>query len=549
MAASPGWGRVDRWTLRFVDPGLERSYDLADQAAEIQRLRTSSLTAIVVWVLVALIGPPALGISPGPTYVICAAMTVVLLACAGLASRATTRRRRDALGLGQQLAAGVAVLILTDTTGTFAIYAMPGIMLTAVFGFSVARHPFVGAVLVGAAYWLLFVAFAAVVRLGPQLPLQAMLVAATVVASWIGAYELERSQRLSFAQAQLIASLHERVDRLLHQYLSPDVASTLVADPARSALGGEELVVTVLFADLRGYTSFAERTSPAEVVAMLNAAYGAAVPVILAEGGTVAQFVGDALMAIFNAPNAQPDHALRAARAGLAMQSAVEALPGAAARPRFRIGINTGPALVGNVGSDEIRNFSAIGDTTNLAARLQTFADEGTVVLGAATYGLIRDKVIVRPLGAPALRGKSVEVEVYELIGLREPVGAGRPDGSAVQGEADAPGAPAPPPPPPAGATLAAGGGLSVTIGVGVGSGVGTGVGSGVGASLGGAEGSSLTDGAAVSTALPDGSAARGGDADAAADADALGRGVPPQSDKPPPSPAQVAPNGSNPGS
>jgi adenylate cyclase len=178
--------------------------------------------------------------------------------------------------------------------------------------------------------------------------------------------------------------------------------------------------VTVLFADLRGYTAFSERAAPAEVVAMLNAAFGVAVPIVLAEGGTVVQFMGDAMMAIFNAPHPQPDHALRAARAALAMQRAVGELPAAGTRPHFRVGLNSGPALVGNIGSAEIRNFSAIGDTTNLAARLQTYAAEGSVVIGASTYDLIREQAVVRPLGSPELKGKSRAVEVYELLGLRD---------------------------------------------------------------------------------------------------------------------------------
>jgi class 3 adenylate cyclase len=244
-------------------------------------------------------------------------------------------------------------------------------------------------------------------------------VGATVVAGCVGAYQLERSQRAAFAQRRLVDALRERVDRLLHQYLSPEVATSLIADPERAALGGVETDVTVLFADMRGYTTYAEHTHPAEVVAHLNAAFGATVPIVMDEGGTVVQFMGDALMAIFNAPNPQPDHALRAARAALAMQRAVRSLPDADSRPHFRVGLNSGPALVGNIGAAEIRNYSAIGDTTNLAARLQTFAEEGSVVIGATTYELIKDHAIVRALGTPALKGKSDPVEVYELLSLR----------------------------------------------------------------------------------------------------------------------------------
>ena len=205
--------------------------------------------------------------------------------------------------------------------------------------------------------------------------------------------------------------------------LSPDVASALIEDPGRAALGGDEVEVTVLFADLRGYTTYAERRAPAEVVAMLNLAFGVAVPIVLAEGGAVVQFMGDAMMAIFNAPNPQTDHALRAARAALAMQQGIGELPGATTRPQFRIGLNSGLALVGNIGAAEMRNFSALGDTTNLAARLQTYAAEGSVVIGAGTYDLIREQAVVRPLGSPQLKGKSQPVEAYELLGLRNGAG------------------------------------------------------------------------------------------------------------------------------
>jgi hypothetical protein len=210
-------------------------------------------------------------------------------------------------------------------------------MLTAVFGFAVTRHPFVGAIAIGTAYCLLFLGVAEGSSLGSQLVLQLFLVAATVVAGCVGAYLLERSQRKAFAQGRLVRALHERVDLLLHQYLSPEVARTLIEDPARAALGGMEVDVTVLFADLRGYTAFAERRSPTEVVAMLNAAFGASVPIVLEEGGTVVQFMGDAMMVVFNAPSPQPDHARRAARAALAMQRAVLSLPHPAGGRSFRL--------------------------------------------------------------------------------------------------------------------------------------------------------------------------------------------------------------------
>jgi class 3 adenylate cyclase len=216
------------------------------------------------------------------------------------------------------------------------------------------------------------------------------------------------------------ARLYRQLDSLFRQYMSPTVATTLLADPGQAALGGGIAEVTVLFADLRGFTSFSERSSPEEIVAMLNRYLGMAVPLVLREGGTVDKFVGDALMAVWGAPVRQPDHALRAARAARAVQEAIEeAAEGRPDWPRFRIGINTGPALVGNIGSDELRNYTVIGDTVNLASRLESSAEPGQVVIGRRTYEAILDAAEVEPLGPISVKGKERPVEAYLLLGIR----------------------------------------------------------------------------------------------------------------------------------
>jgi class 3 adenylate cyclase len=216
------------------------------------------------------------------------------------------------------------------------------------------------------------------------------------------------------------ARLYHQLDGLFRTYMSPDVATALLADPGQAGLGGAEREVSVLMADLRGFTPFSEQSRPEQVVAMLNAYYGAIVPVILDEGGTVVQFVGDAVMAVFNAPTRQPDHALRSARAGLRLQEATARVAeGRAGWPRFRVGINSGPALVGNVGSAEFRNFACIGDTTNLAARLEGLAEPGQVVIGSTTRDLLDHVAEVESLGPVAVKGKRDPVEAFVLRGLR----------------------------------------------------------------------------------------------------------------------------------
>ena len=215
------------------------------------------------------------------------------------------------------------------------------------------------------------------------------------------------------------ARLYRELGTLFRQYLSPDVAAALLADPDQAALGGELVDVTALFADLRGFTTFSEAVEPAEIVRMLNRYHGVTVPSILDNGGTVVQFVGDALLALFNAPARQPDHALRAVRAALALQDAVERI--AAGRPdwpRFRVGANTGPALVGNIGSEALRGFNAMGDAVNVAARLQTLAEPGQVVIGEATWRAAGPTVRAEPLGDLGVKGRVQTVRAYRVVGV-----------------------------------------------------------------------------------------------------------------------------------
>jgi adenylate cyclase len=210
--------------------------------------------------------------------------------------------------------------------------------------------------------------------------------------------------------------LYGELATLFRQYLSPDVAAALLADPDQAALGGSVVEVTALFADLRGFTTFSEGVAPGEIVTMLNRYHGVAVPCILDNGGTIVQFVGDALLALFNAPARQSDHAVRAVRAALDMQGAVGAIAdGQPDWPRFRIGANTGPALVGNIGSETLRGFNAMGDAVNVASRLQTLAEPGQVVIGGTTRDALGDLdgLVLTPLGDLDVKGRRQSVRAY----------------------------------------------------------------------------------------------------------------------------------------
>ena len=228
-----------------------------------------------------------------------------------------------------------------------------------------------------------------------------------------GDFSDEERQLLEQAAGEL-----RRLDELFSPYLSPQLMTRLREQPGAGELGGEQREVSVLFADLQGFTAFSERSTPPEVVAMLNAYWAEVVPVVAAEDGMIERFAGDAVLVVFNAAVDQPDHAERAARAALAFVDASEAVAhGRPEWPRFRVGVNSGPAVIGNVGALEQRSFTAIGDTTNLAARLQAQAEPGQVVIGGTTAAELTGAEL-EPLGALELKGKREPVEAFRLVRL-----------------------------------------------------------------------------------------------------------------------------------
>lgn len=408
-------------TLRFADAELEAAYRNERALEARPRLLATAAMGATLWGVGGLLTSALATTTTVWLVVIPVAMIVANVAGGAFALRARSFVAQQAIGGTVNTLSGIAVVALASSAGVFDRFAAPALILTAVFAFVMLRLAFVVATVASAVYLTAFTAFAVAGGRGP-IVLDLLLVASAVVVASAGSRRLEAVDRRLFIQRRELAFLHARVDRLLRQYLSPDVAAALIGDPSRARLGGEVQEVTVLFADLGGFTTFSERTPPDDVVRLLNVYFEAAVPVVLGHGGTVMQFVGDALMAVFNAPVVQPDHAFEAVQAALDFQKAVDAIAfDAPDRPRFRIGLNTGPALVGNVGSDAVRNFAAIGDTTNLAARLQNFAAPGAVVVGLRTYELVADRVVARRLGALDLKGKSRGTDAYEVLGLLSP--------------------------------------------------------------------------------------------------------------------------------
>ena len=214
-----------------------------------------------------------------------------------------------------------------------------------------------------------------------------------------------------------------RMDGLLRQYVGPHLADRLGTDPELAQLGGHEREVSVLFADLSGFTTFAEGRSATEVVEMLNAYWGAVVPYVVdREGGFIERFAGDAILAVFNALGDQPDHAARAVRAAIAVRDRSDDVRASTDWPRFRVGVNTGVAMIGNVGAGTHRSFAVIGDTTNVAARLQGLSTPGHITIGGRTLDEVNtgpDVIVdVRPMGLVDLKGKSEPTDAFELLSV-----------------------------------------------------------------------------------------------------------------------------------
>jgi len=209
------------------------------------------------------------------------------------------------------------------------------------------------------------------------------------------------------------------------RYIPVEVVRPLIASGAVPVPGGEIRLVTVMFADLPGFTAMSEKLGP-DVEPYLTKFLTLAVDIIAREGGTVDKFIGDEVMAFWNAPNEVPDHAERACRAAMAIRAALHEIPlplpeagrdAGVPLPRVRIGINSGSAIIGNVGSAIRLSYTAIGDTVNLASRLIGIAKEQNVeiVVSDSTYSMTNRKICGRPLGVATVRGRSAPVRILTL--------------------------------------------------------------------------------------------------------------------------------------
>lgn len=208
--------------------------------------------------------------------------------------------------------------------------------------------------------------------------------------------------------------------KLFEKMVSPAVINQL--DPNQLPMGGQRATITTLFADIGGFTSFSEKLSPEETVDVLNCYLAVAADAVLAQEGTVDKFMGDAVMGWFNAPMPQPDHALRAVKTALEIRAGVctmrESMP-KKAHLSFAIGIHTGEAVLGLLGTERRMDYTAIGDSINTAKRIQENCQPGQILISRETYKLVSKWVDVQRVKPVRAKGKYWPLRVFEVLSLK----------------------------------------------------------------------------------------------------------------------------------
>jgi adenylate cyclase len=217
-----------------------------------------------------------------------------------------------------------------------------------------------------------------------------------------------------------------RIRGMFQKYVSPDVVDKLIEDPARLRLGGDKRYLSVLFSDIRGFTSISEKLVPEELLNQLNQYLSAMTAVVLKNGGMLDKYVGDAIMAVFGAPLELENHALAACRTALGMMEELKSLQEGwknESKPilDIGIGIHTGDMVIGNVGSLKRMDYTVIGDNVNLASRLEGVNKElGThIIISGSTYEVVKEHVMVRGLREITVKGKEQQVAIYELQAMK----------------------------------------------------------------------------------------------------------------------------------
>ncbi len=240
---------------------------------------------------------------------------------------------------------------------------------------------------------------------------------------WVDVVPVQVALFLGYGTTVVVNFIREqREKQRLSRFFSPDVIKEILQTRTDSSLAGSRRRVTVLFSDIRGFTSLSEKLTPEEVVEMLRDYLTTMTEIVFKHGGTVDKYIGDAIMALYGAPFDQPNHAEQAVRTALEFQEQVKFLSErweakCGARLRNGVGINTGEAVVGTIGSQQRLEYTAIGDTVNLASRLESLTKEflAPTIVSQGTYEEVKHLFYARYLGEVKVKGKEIPVKIYAV--------------------------------------------------------------------------------------------------------------------------------------
>ena len=232
---------------------------------------------------------------------------------------------------------------------------------------------------------------------------------------------------------QYIKTAKERkfIKHAFGHYIAPELVNQLVKDPKKLEYGGSQKEITILFSDIRSFTPYTESHTPKETVSQLREYLTAMVKVTMENKGTIDKFVGDEMMVLFGVPVFLEDHALWACKTALVMRLKINELREKWKKERkdpfqIGIGINSGFVIVGNLGSEQIFDYTAIGDNVNVAARLETlnkeFDTKNKIIISESTLKMVEDRLIVKYIDEVKVKGKTKPTKIYELIGIKEEV-------------------------------------------------------------------------------------------------------------------------------
>jgi adenylate cyclase len=217
------------------------------------------------------------------------------------------------------------------------------------------------------------------------------------------------------AETDGLRQQQELIRSTFSRFVAQEVIDWMLANPSAVQLGGHIRPVTVFFADLEGFTAFSERHDPSEVLDVLNHYHSLMVAIIQQNGGTLDKFLGDGLMALFNAPIDLEDHIFRAVKTALEIRQAIEKEQDSRFRLSINMGIHTGTALVGNVGAPDLMDYTAVGDTVNLAARLQGLSSKNQITISQAVYDAVDSYIFANYVGELTVKGREESVVIYHV--------------------------------------------------------------------------------------------------------------------------------------